>query len=298
MNWNSYLTGGDEMKSSNPNPQTSVAPGTVFSEGIQCLREYIYYNNYNFAKACAQIDPYDRGYLTNEQLRSLFAESHIKFPAQYVTDIQQNGPRNKIGDLKYKELLTRIKEAGPPNTIISILLQKSVEAVNMDKKGTPIRLEDYEKFLTPRRSVFDNLEQKDFQNFGWDKVDATLLEDLNRMDSIRNEIRRIDVHNVASMVHNFPIKLSSKIMQVATAGKVDIPESVKAEYVYRTFGMKSIELYRNVTGPELQKLVDRAVGVYLTEGEVMYLLNLVFHSNLDTGLTFKKLIKCILVGLV
>lgn len=269
--------------------------GVTFTEGIQCLREYIYYNNYNFLKACSQIDQYDRGYLTFEQLKALFAESHIKFPVPYINDVYQNGVRNKIGDLKYKELNIKIRDAGPPDTIISILLQKSQEALNMDKKGTPIRIEDYQTYLKPKRNILDHMKQSDFQNFGLDKVDASLLEDLDRMDSMKNEVRLIEVHNTQSMLHNFPIKLSQKILQTATAGNPDIPESVKAEYIYRSFGMKTSEMYRIVTGAELQKVIDRAVGVYLTEGEILYLLHLVFNSKVDIGLTYKALIKNILV---
>lgn len=259
------------------------------------MREYIYYNNFNFLKACSQIDQYDRGYLTFEQLKAMFAESHVKFPVQFVNDVYQNGVRNKIGDLKYKELNIKIRDAGPPDTLISILLQKSQEAVAMDKKGTPIRIEDYETYLKPKRSIFDHMQQKDFQNFGLDKVDASLLEDLGRMDSMKNEVRLIEVHNTQSMLHNFPIKLSQKILHTATAGNPEIPESVKAEYIYRSFGMKSAEMYRTVTGAELQKVIDRAIGVFLTEGEVLYLLHLVFNSKIDIGLTYKALIKNILV---
>jgi hypothetical protein len=209
------------------------------NEGIQCLHEYIVYNDFDFYKASTNIDEMTTGALTKDQVKEIFERARLKFPNQYIEDLFREGPKNMSGELKYRDLYNMISEMKPPTTFFSILL---------DAPSSPERMEDYSKILAPDDRFFDLLSTQDLVHLDLNKVDLDLLKDLPRMNQLENQTRVLDVANSQARLYNFPIKLANAIISQAPGVKTEMSDSVKEELIYRAFNMRSAEKFRNIKG--------------------------------------------------
>ena len=209
------------------------------NEGIQCLRELVFYNELNLLKTCIEHDQADRGCIAYQHFATAFVNSSIKLPARYQEQIWRDAPKTQSNELRYRELSQEIQRLGMPTSVYSIC---------MCVPQNPSRLEDLKSILQPRGCVFDSVRQADLANFGLDKVDLTFAIRACTLEEGQMDEKLFDLHNTRVMLRNFEIRVCKAILQAAIGDKTGQPESVKMELVFRLFKMRTAEKFRNLLG--------------------------------------------------
>ena len=87
-------------------------------EGIQILREYIFYRNLNFLRLFQNFDPLSKGLVSRETLQKALQQSPLYFSPSNIEEIFEAGPKSDLL-LDYKMLNNLILKAPPPTTRLS-----------------------------------------------------------------------------------------------------------------------------------------------------------------------------------
>lgn len=208
--------------------------------GLNYLQECIFYNEFNFLRACSLADPFDRGTLTYDELAKVLRSTRYQFTEKIIDDIFKDSPRSIGGETKYKELSKKIESMGMPTTFYTLL----------PRKENPSRIEDANKIFDPKASIAMLLKADELENFGLGRVNLKVLQDkeAERKETDGNVADTFDIHNSNVLINNFPIYLSQSMVTAALKGRVELPDSVKQEYMYQLLNRKSIEKFTNVSG--------------------------------------------------
>lgn len=89
-----------------------------FPEGIQILREYIFYSNLNFLRLFQNFDPLSKGLVSRETLQKALQQSPLYFSPSNIEEIFEAGPKSDLL-LDYRMLNNLILKAPPPTTRLS-----------------------------------------------------------------------------------------------------------------------------------------------------------------------------------
>lgn len=185
-------------------------------------------------------DPFDRGTLTYDELAKVLKNSRYHMSNTLIDDIFADCPKNLAHEAKYRDLHKKIEAMGMPNTYYSLI----------PTKPNPSRTEDIEKILNPKIPMVLELKSEELENYGLGRVNLDVLQGQEKEKSEKegNLANTFDIHNSRVLLENFPIYLSQSLVTAAMRGKVDLPDSVKHEYMYKLLDRKSLEKFTNING--------------------------------------------------
>ena len=82
---------------------------SLLSEGIQVLREYIFYNNLNFLKLCKKRDPFNKGQLSKIEFYHIMHESPFPFSKKNIEEIYNDAKNPENANISYRDLFIKLK---------------------------------------------------------------------------------------------------------------------------------------------------------------------------------------------
>lgn len=209
-------------------------------QGIFFLQECMFYNEFNFLRACLSADTYDKGSLSFDELFKVLKSTRYQFSDLHIEDIFADSPRTFHGEVKYKELNKKIEEMGMPKTYFSLI----------PSKLTTSRIEDIGKILDLQVSLNSLLKQEEMQNFGLGQVNLIALEEYEREKAKGYTLMSdtIELHNNRMLISNFPLYFSQAMLNSAIRGREGLSQSIKEEYLYKLLKKSQLEKFTNVKG--------------------------------------------------
>ena len=201
------------------------------NEGIQCMRELIYYNNMNVTKYCMSKDKNSMGSISYQHFMDVFVTSSIGLSKKYQDDIWRDGPKTNSNELKYKLLFDTLASQGPPSSIYSIEMMKTNDAMSIID------------IIRPKQSIYHMMKQSELVNFGLHRADISSM--IHNTSDIDISFTR---HNTEAYLHNYLVYVCRQILRVSLeSASPDVSDSVKTEYIARTLCVSGTDMYKNIS---------------------------------------------------
>jgi len=245
------------------------------SEGIQVLREYIFFNRFNFLKQCQLYDKLDTGKLTPEKFEVALKRSPYVFTSKHIQDIINDAPKTRKNEIMYRHMYFLISKGDKPKTKLTAKLMghtnKSIIIAETSKPEERAG-EDYEAFLA---NFFKTKNLYDFENFDLNLLDTELLQEKNKPKGTQEEIsiRNLYATNNLALIENFKITIAKTVFttlneqQLIASDDQIFPRLMK--YLRRT----EEEMYRSLNELELGKVFQRFnITLTIDETNLLYFL--------------------------
>ena len=111
------------------------------SEGIQLLREYVFFKGFNMIQICSTQDELDKGSLSKEEFTQILQLNQQKyvFNKEQIEGIINDAPKSKNDEILYRELNLWIKSAPKPKTKIMYKNQTQFGDLSEEKQITSFK---------------------------------------------------------------------------------------------------------------------------------------------------------------
>jgi len=245
------------------------------SEGIQILREYMFFNRFNFLKQCQTYDRFDTGKLSIEKFESALKKSLYKFNDKHISDIVNDAPKTRKNEIMYRQLHFMLSKGEKPKTKISARFMKnhSSSLIIPESPAHVTQEETYESFLG---SFFRTKKIYDFENFDLSHLDIKLLQDNNKVYGTQEDIaiKNIYASNNIAIIENFKIQVAQTIFNYLSSSETPITNDYQiSQRFLRHLRKKEEEMFSSISELELNKILQKFNLTPTTdEANLLYLL--------------------------
>lgn len=254
------------------------------SEGTQLLREYIFYNKFDFLMMCTNKDGYDKGIIQQITFKYLLRKSGYKFLEKHILEICNDAPKDFNTDIRYKTFWYELKKRDKPESFLSFFLFK-------DPRTDSI-IEDYNLIFSD--NFFSKEKKYDLRAFG---LDGLSLEDLRRISAEDDGLSEINNYNNQIVLKNFKIKLARCILGlIRTSMGYENNFPLPDKKIIQGLGLKPFQKNQNISPPEFELTLNDHLELGLSEDEIAYVLHLTKENSRGEGLTYKAFVNLLKVS--
>ncbi|CAD8128008.1 unnamed protein product [Paramecium sonneborni] len=188
------------------------------SEGMQLLREYIYYCKFDFIELCSRYDQFKDGTIQEKVLRDVLVEvskSQFYFTEFDIASILKEAPYSSNRNIDYKELYKYLTECVPPKNSYHVF-KNAIIRQKQNSASNKLFLEEIQKHFEEEVSnYFDRKAIYDFKHFNLNLLDLELLSTnaINIIfdDVVQEKMANFSKHNNTIILENFQILIAKKI---------------------------------------------------------------------------------------
>lgn len=298
------------------------------SMGTQVLREYLFYNKFNFQKFVQKYDPAEVGYIKPNQFKEALMTSQLIFSHSIVEEIIKDSPKNWNQEILYNELYQNLINFDSPQTYYSLSLESQHNLDPIDsyrwlshrqaKSNHLLKFSGIDSSQNPeakshkilQNNFFDCKESFTIKNFGLHDLQVDYLrsdpssEDHGANANRHRQQSRFGVkdseliikHNNLTLLKNFMKKVAKYIWDYTRGDTQQVREEVVEKYILENCNISKPDIYKTIFPKDFTNIINTSYKMNLSADEIAQLQYLIINENVSVsgGFTYRVFIDFVL----